>query len=73
MAIDVRPVQTAAEVTAFIDLPARIYRDDLHWVPLPHRELKKRLDRKTHPFFEHGQAEFFVARQDCRSTATNGL
>jgi GNAT superfamily N-acetyltransferase len=64
MPIDVLAVQSAAELEAFIDLPLEIYRGDPNWAPLPRRELKKKLDRMTYPFFEHGQAEFFVARRD---------
>jgi GNAT superfamily N-acetyltransferase len=59
--IEVRRVATAAERRTFLNFPWRIYRDDPVWVPPLMPERKKRIDPDRGPFFEHGQAEFFVA------------
>ena len=54
----------AAERDAFIKFPWRIYQNDPAWVPPLLLERKEFLDREKHPFFEHGKAEFFLARRD---------
>ncbi|MCK5833586.1 N-acetyltransferase [bacterium] len=51
----------------FIRAPYHIYKHDEKWVaPLKMDEFKK-LDREKNPFFEHAEAEFFVARKGRRS------
>lgn len=52
------------EVTRFIDLPFRIYRDSPQWVPLLRVEARLHLNRRKHPFFEHSDADFFIAVRD---------
>jgi hypothetical protein len=45
----------------FMRLPWAIYRDDAHWAPDLVMDLKKRLNKRKHPFFEFGDADFFLA------------
>ncbi len=59
--IRVREVASRRDRQAFIDLPWRIYRDDPHWVPPLKREVAYFIDPRRHPFFQHGEAAFFVA------------
>jgi GNAT superfamily N-acetyltransferase len=59
--IEVRRVSNAAERRTFLTFPWRIYRDDPVWVPPLLPERKRRIDPKRGPFFEHGEADFFVA------------
>jgi hypothetical protein len=59
--IEVRCVSTAAERRTFLRFPWRIYQDDPVWVPPLMPERKKRIDPAHGPFFEHGEAEFFIA------------
>jgi GNAT superfamily N-acetyltransferase len=62
MALSVRPVETGRELRAFLRLPWSIYPGRYpHWVPPLLAEERKRLDRRRHPFFEHGDAAFFLA------------
>ena len=60
----VTQVASKAERDAFIKFPWEIYRDDPVWVPPLLLERKEFLDRKKHPFFEHGDAALFLARSD---------
>ena len=62
--IEIIRVASAADRDAFIKLPWEIYANDPVWVPPLIIERKEFLDREKHPFFEHGKAEFFLARRD---------
>jgi len=46
----------------FLQLPFVIYKNSSHYVPWFTRTLKKIL-RKKHPFFEHSEGEFFLAKR----------
>jgi len=48
----------------FIRLPWRLYRNERNWVPPLVSERKKFLDRDQNPFFEHAEAEYFLAWRD---------
>src|SRR3954470_23035202 len=62
--IEISKVVSRADRDAFIKFPWRIYANDPAWVPPLLIERKEYLNRKKHPFFEHGRAEFFLARRD---------
>jgi len=49
------------DLRRFIAFPATIYRHDPNWVPLLDREWRKMLDPRRNPFFEHGEAAFWLA------------
>jgi GNAT superfamily N-acetyltransferase len=49
-------------VNEFIKFPFRIYRDCPQWVPPILDDVKVMLNRNKHPFYEHSDADFFVAR-----------
>jgi GNAT superfamily N-acetyltransferase len=61
--INVTQVASRADRDAFIKFPWEIYRDDPAWVPPLLIERKEFLDRKKHPFFEHGDSALFLARR----------
>jgi GNAT superfamily N-acetyltransferase len=62
--ISVTRVASKGDRDAFIKFPWRIYRDDPAWVPPLIIERKEFLNRDKHPFYRHGDAELFLARQD---------
>src|ERR1043165_6450895 len=62
--IEITKVTSKADLKTFIEFPWRIYQNDPAWVPPLLIERKEFLDREKHPFFEHGKAEFFLARRD---------
>jgi GNAT superfamily N-acetyltransferase len=64
MSIEIRPVSSRRELSTFIKLPWRLYRDEPNWVPPLLMDVKKRLDRKKNPFFEHAEAQYFLAYRD---------
>jgi hypothetical protein len=62
--IVVHPVRTTADREAFVRFPEVIYEALPLWVPPLLSEERKRFDRAHHPFFEQGEAEWFLALQD---------
>src|SRR3954470_5409431 len=63
-AVEVRPVVSKRDLLRFIRLPWRLYRAAPLWVPPLISERKRFLDRDRNPFFEHAEAEFFLAWRD---------
>ncbi|HEY2615110.1 MAG TPA: GNAT family N-acetyltransferase [Chthoniobacterales bacterium] len=59
--IEITQVRSSAERDAFVKFPWRIYASDPAWVPPLLLERKEFLDRKKHPFYEHGDAALFLA------------
>src|SRR5919202_5121594 len=61
MAVTIRPVETRKELDAFIKLPFRLYQGQPYWVPPIIADRRRFLDRAKNPFFEHGDAEYYLA------------
>lgn len=51
------------QVNAFIRLPFRLYRGCPQWVPPLLSEARQSLDPNQHPFYQHSQADFFLAER----------
>ncbi len=66
MGLEISPVAGRADLRAFIDLPYRLYSEAPLWVPPLRFDVKHRLDRSKNPFFEHAEAELYLARRDGR-------
>lgn len=65
--LSVRPVESRRDLEAFVRFPWSIYEGRYpHWVPPLLSQERKRLDRRKHPFFEHGDAAYFLAFRDGR-------
>ena len=62
--VEIRPVRGRSELRRFIRLPWRIYRNEPCWIPPLAFERRRFLDRSSNPFFEHGEAEYFLAWRD---------
>jgi len=61
--IEVTSVITKKDLRDFIKLPWKIYKNDTNWVPPLISQQKVVFDKTKHPFFEHSEAEFFIARK----------
>jgi len=62
--IIIRPVLSKADKKAFIDLPFRLYANDPNWVPPLKDEVNGLITPGKNPWFEHGEAELFLAERD---------
>jgi len=58
---EVRPVVNRRDLKAFIQLPWWLYRDSATWVPPLLSERKRHVDKRRNSFFEHAEAEYFLA------------
>ncbi|PZR70904.1 MAG: N-acetyltransferase [Chthoniobacterales bacterium] len=61
--IEITQACSRSDLNAFIKFPWRIYANDPVWVPPLILERKQFLNRKKHPFYEHGDAALFLARR----------
>lgn len=62
--IEIRLVQTPADLKAFVELAWTLYADDPAWTPPLRSEVKGLLGRKSNPYFEHARAAYFLALRD---------
>jgi len=62
--VSIRPVRTRRELKRFVKVPFRLHRDSEQWVPPLIFERMQFLDRRKNPWFEHGEAEYFLAERD---------
>ena len=53
-------------LAAFIDFPYELHRRDRLWTPPFRRDVRLLLSREKNPFFDHADAEYFLARRDGR-------
>src|SRR3989440_11158006 len=60
--IEVSEITSRQKRDEFIKFPWRIYQNDRAWVPPLIIERREFLDRKKHPFYQHGDAALFLAR-----------
>jgi GNAT superfamily N-acetyltransferase len=58
--------QSKAQVRRFTSLPFRLYKDHPQWVPPLLGDIRLMLNRRKHPFYEHSDADFFLAVRDGR-------
>lgn len=58
--------ESKAQVRRFVDIPYRLYAGHPQWVPPLRIDAETFLNRRKHPFFEHSEADFFIATRDGR-------
>ena len=59
--VEIRRVRTSKERAMFVMMPWKFYRNDPHWVPPLIGDQKAFIDPERGVFFEHGEAELFLA------------
>jgi GNAT superfamily N-acetyltransferase len=59
----VRAAREQRDLKRFIDLPYRLHARDPLWVPPLRRDVELLLSRTQNPFFEHAEAEYFIAER----------
>ncbi len=59
--LEIRPVHGRADLKRFLNVPWRIYAADPQWVPPLLMDVKEFLNRRKHPFYQHGDATQLLA------------
>jgi GNAT superfamily N-acetyltransferase len=59
--LEIKTIASPREIDRFVRFPWQIYKDDPYWVPPLIRDVKFRLDRSRHPFFDHARMALFTA------------
>lgn len=54
------------DVRRFLDFPFQLYRAVPQWVPPFASDASRMLDRRKHPFYQHSDADFFLALKNDR-------
>lgn len=62
--IRIFPVASRRDRDRFFLFPRTIYRGDPHWVEPLQFDVRRRLDPKINPFFEHAEAQLFIAERN---------
>jgi hypothetical protein len=62
--INVRPVLSKADKLTFLKVPFEIYKNDKNWVAPLFLERLEHLDPKKNPYFEHADAQLFIAEKN---------
>lgn len=65
--VSIHPVQDKADKREFVELAFRLNRGDPAWVPPLKGDAFALLTPGKNPWFEHGKAQFFLARRDGRT------
>ncbi len=59
--LEIRPLQTKADLEAFLRVPWPLYRGDPNWVPPLLMERRDHLDPAKNPFFDSAEVAFWLA------------
>ena len=59
--VSIRPVRTRRELKRFVKVPFGLHRDHPQWVAPLIFERMEFLNREKNPYFEHAEAEYFLA------------
>jgi GNAT superfamily N-acetyltransferase len=62
--LTIRPVRTRGELKRFVKVPFALHKDHPQWVAPLIFERMEFLDREKNPYFEHAEAEYFIAERD---------
>ncbi|MDX1615641.1 MAG: hypothetical protein R3300_15115 [Candidatus Promineifilaceae bacterium] len=66
MGLEIERVVSRGQLAEFIKVAWRVYEHDPNWVPWLYFERLEFFDKRRNPFFEHSEAEYFIARRDGR-------
>ena len=64
MALEVKPVRSRRDRREFVELPFRLHANAAQWVPPLRIERKLFLSPRFNSWFNHAEAELFLARRD---------
>jgi GNAT superfamily N-acetyltransferase len=66
VSVEVAPVSSRSDVREFIELPFRLHSNAERWIPPLRIERHAFLSPRFNAFFEHGEAQLYLARREGR-------
>ena len=73
LTIDQIDTSKRQDVNRFLQIPFRLYRDHPQWVPPILVDRKTQLNREKHPYYEHSEGDFFIARREGQDVGRIGI
>ena len=70
MSLQIEQVESGKELRRFIKVPWKVYERDPNWVPWLFFERLEFFNKQKNPFFEHAEADYFIAYRDGRAVGT---
>jgi GNAT superfamily N-acetyltransferase len=70
MSLEIVKVENKRQLAEFIKVAWKVYRDDPNWVPWLYFERLEFFDKRKNPFFEHAEADYFIARRDGKAVGS---
>ena len=70
MTLTIERVTTKKQLREFIGVPWQVYADDPNWVPWLYFERLEFFDKRKNAFFEHAEADYFIARRNGEAVGT---
>ena len=70
MSLEIERVETKKQLKEFIKVAWDVYKDDPNWVPWLYFERLEFFDKTKNPFFEHAEADYFIARRDGKAVGS---
>lgn len=70
MSLEIEKVETKKQLKEFIKVAWDVYKDDPNWVPWLYFERLEFFDKTKNPFFEHAEADYFIARRDGKAVGS---
>jgi GNAT superfamily N-acetyltransferase len=68
--LEIERVETRAQLRQFIKVAWTVYANDPNWAPWLYFERLHFLDKRKNPFFQHAEADYFIARRGGRAIGT---
>lgn len=65
--MQIRPVASQKDLTAFINLPYQLYKDDPVWVPPLRDEQRGQFDPKRNPLLDHCEWQLFLLEENSKT------
>jgi hypothetical protein len=62
--VEMIDTSSKAQVNRFVEFHYHLYKNCPQWVPPFYTDIKTMLNRNKHPFYEHSDADFFLATRD---------
>jgi GNAT superfamily N-acetyltransferase len=70
MSVEIEKVETKKQLKQFIRVPWDVYKNEPNWVPWLFFERMQFFDKQRNPFFEHAEADYFIARRDGKAVGS---